>query len=95
MAPSHLDVDPDLAEDSLEKCDSYAASHRCRMYPIAECNGGYEHVVIDDRGRVYWVSVIGGGEGPEPLALDFDAALESLLLGIKENREELLKHWWR
>jgi hypothetical protein len=80
FARSDVEINPRLADHLQAELVEHEQSLGARLFPLGEVCRGHGYLVIDELGRTYLLN-----DELSPLAPSFPQALESLLLGVRDD----------
>jgi hypothetical protein len=82
-ATSDIEIDPSIGEGLEDIFKAYEIEFDIKLLPIGQFHRQQAYLVMDNLGRVY-----GYFDELDPLAVNFDQALEVLLQGLKFTEEK-------
>lgn len=88
MAKSDIHIDPSLGVHLVKDLARLGKPIGEKLYPLGEVYSGNAYLVVDESGRIYVYY-----DDLTPIAPSFDLALHVLLLGKKEDEEEMSRAW--
>jgi len=91
VVPSDINFDPTSMTYSRNRLDEFEKILQVKLATLAFLDNRHALLIIDDIGRIYYLSLV----GPEliPIAPDFSGCLELFLLGRRVSRSEIEAIW--